>query len=64
MVTSRRSDGDSGPPSSCVERRDARLAVHPDFRRAVQIGRAVFERIGQFVREDDMVGLRDIDAMR
>ncbi len=38
-------------------------AVDPDFRRAVQIGQRGFEDVSEFVREDDMVGVRNVDAV-
>ena len=39
-------------------------AVNPDSRRPVQIRQRRFQNIRKIIREDDMVGVRDVDAMR
>ena len=46
---------------------DARVvavaALDPDFRRAVQIGQRGFEHSAKLLREDHMIGVRDVDAV-
>ena len=39
-------------------------AMDPDLRHAVQIGRGGLEHVGEIRGEDDMIGFRDVDAMR